>query len=139
MTDFDPELLKDLAAETAVISKELALVVQELKKNSDQPALFEKFAQMIDRIYGTAATFGMKELAGYCGTLKRICYTCAKANVPRGNLKVLRLLEIYLENVSALIKGVSDPEAMKKLNSVFQLEEKKAEKIQEEVFSFVKK
>jgi HPt (histidine-containing phosphotransfer) domain-containing protein len=139
MTEFDPELLKDLAEEIDAISRELSLVVGELKKNSEQPLLFEKFGQMIDRIYGTAATFGMKELASYCGTLKKICYACASAGVPRGNIRVLRLLEVYLENVSALVNGVADPEVMKKLSYTFLVEEKKAEKIQEEIFSFKKK
>jgi hypothetical protein len=138
MSLIDPELAKDLALEISQISLELAQVVAELKKNSDQPPLFEKFGQIVDRIFGTAGTFEMKELASYCGTLKKICYECAKAGNPRGNLRVLRLLEAYLENVNSLIKGISDPVIMKQLNFSLHLEEQKAKKIQEEILNIVK-
>jgi hypothetical protein len=114
-------------------------VVASLKKENAQPQLFEKFANIIDRIYGTAGTFGLKELASYCGTLKRICYECAKVNTPIANARVLRLLESYLQNLSDLIKGVTDPNTAKQINRSIYLEEQKAKKIQEEVFKFAKK
>ncbi len=139
MNNFDAELARDLAEEMTVLSQELAHLVMRLKENNDQPALFEKFGQIIDRIYGTAATFGMKELASYCGTLKEVCYGCASARVAQGYSRVLKLMETYIENVNALIDGVTNPEAMKKLNFGLHLEEKKAKKIQEEVFRFTKK
>jgi hypothetical protein len=135
----DPELANDLANEMRVLEVELTKVVAELKIKSDQPELFEKFGQIIDRIYGTALTFGLKELASYCGTLKKICYECAKAKIPRANSLVLKLLETFLENVSELIKGITDPTAAVKLKDAMRIEELKAQKIHEQIFSFVKK
>lgn len=139
MIEIDAELLQDLIPEIQQLSNELGQVVAELKKNSEQPALFEKFGQIIDRIYGTASTLGMKELASYCGTLKKTCYECAKANNTRANLRVLKLLETYLENVAGLIGAITNPEAAKTLNFTLHLEEQKAKKIHEEIFQFIKK
>ena len=135
----DPEMLAGLAEEMKTLESQLAPVVAELKKNNSQPELFEKFGQIIDRIYGTAATFGLKELASYCGTLKKICYECAKLKSPNANARVLRLLEAYLQNLANLIKGITDPVVAKQINHAMHLEEQKAKKIEEEIFKYVKK
>ncbi|MGZ3649743.1 MAG: Hpt domain-containing protein [Bdellovibrionota bacterium] len=136
---FDPDLIESLKEEMQDLAGQLHLVVVGLQARPDQPALYEKFGQIIDRIYGTAATFELKELASYCGTLKKICYECAKAAHPQANVRVLRLMESYLENLSDLIKSISDPETAKKVNFAMHLEEQKAKKIHEEILQYVKK
>lgn len=135
----DEELLNDLLTEMKMLGAELLPIVRSLQGDPNQPAMFEKFGQIIDRIYGTAATFGLKELASYCGTLKKICYECAKMNNARANAKVLKLLETYLGNLVTLIKGVKDPEVAKKIYHGIHIEEQKAKKIQEDIFQFIKK
>jgi chemotaxis protein histidine kinase CheA len=135
----DPEMLVDFVTEIKALEAELKVPVLSLKTNLDQPKMFEKFGQVIDRIYGTAATLGFAELATYCGTLKKTCYDCSAANNKRGQVRVLGLMETCLENLDALIKGVHDPEAQKKLTHVLHLECQKAKKLHEEVFKFTTK
>lgn len=136
---FDPELLESLKEEMHLLSGELAPVVAVLQADPDHPELYEKFAQIIDRVYGTAATFGLKELASYCGTLKKTCLETAKANNPRANARVVRLMEAYLANLSDLIRGITDPEVAKKVNYAIHLEEGRAKSIHDEILQFVKK
>jgi chemotaxis protein histidine kinase CheA len=135
----DPELLNDFAAEIRSLYDEMQAIVTSLKANHDQSPLFEKFGQIIDRIYGTAATFGFAELAGYCGTLKKTCYDCAAANNKRAQMRVVSLLETCMQNLDTLVKGIHDPEATKKLAHMLHLESQKAKKLHDEVFQFTKK
>lgn len=135
----DAELVKDFVLEIQILEKELKGIVGNLEKSLDQPAQFENFAQVIDRIYGTAATFGFKDLASYCGMLKKTCYDCSKSGNKRGQQKVLSLLKTCMENISALQAGVHDVELMKKLHHNLHLEEQKAARLYEEIFQYNKK
>lgn len=135
----DAELLNDFVAEIKSLEPELAAVVASLKTNNDQPAQFEKFGQIIDRIYGTAATFGLADLAAYCGTLKKTCYDCAASANKRPQPKVVSLLETCMLHLDALVKGIHDPEATKKIGHAIHLECQKAKKLHDEVFQFNKK
>jgi hypothetical protein len=135
----DAELIKDFIAEIQQLESELKKIVEGLEKNLEQPILFASFGQVIDRIYGTAATFGMKEFAAYCGMLKKTNYDCSKSNNKRGYQKVLGLQKTCMENIDSLIKGIHDPEVMKKINHSLHLEVQKAHKLHEEIFQFNKK
>ena len=135
----DPELLNDFASEIKSLQGSLQSIVAGLKTNHDQPKLFEQFGQIIDRIYGTAATFGFTELATYCGTLKKTSYDCAVATNKRGQPRVVSLLETCMQHLDTLVKGIHDPEATKKLSHVLHLECQKAKKLHDEIFQFTKK
>lgn len=136
----DADLLNDFVAEMKLLAPEMKALVEALKKNSEQPAAFAKFGQLIDRIYGTAATFGLKELATYCGTMKKSCYDCASApGNKRAQVRVLGLMETCMLNIDALVAGVHDPLVMQKISHTLHLECQKAKKLEEEVFKFVKK
>jgi hypothetical protein len=135
----DAELAKDFVSEVQLLETELKLIVGQLDRSLDQPKAFENFAQVIDRIYGTAATFGMKELAAYCGMLKKTCYDCAKSENKRGHQKVLGLMKTCLENIDALRRGINDPEVMKKIHHTLHLEIQKANRLHEEIFQHNKK
>ncbi len=137
-TQIDPELLNDLITEMKALTGELMPVVASLKTNPDQPALFENFGQIIDRIYGTAATVGLKELASYCGSLKKICYECGRVKNKQANARVLKLLETYLALASDLVGALASPEKAKNVNYAIHLEEQKAKKIHEDIFKFLK-
>lgn len=135
----DPELLKDFITEVGTLEAELNGVVASLRGNPDQPPLYGKFAQLIDRIYGTAGTLGFKDLAAYCGMLKKTCYACEKPEAKRAQAKVLRLMEACMENLGALIKGINDPTIIDKMRHALHLEAQKANKLHDEIFQFVKK
>lgn len=135
----DADLLNDFVAEIKSLEGELQAIVTSLKANNDQPQVIEKFGQIIDRIYGTAATFGFTDLATYCGMLKKTCYDCAASTNKRSQMRVVGLLEACMTNLDALAKGIHDPEATKRLTHVLQLECKKGKKLYDEIFQFNKK
>ncbi len=137
--NLDADLIKDFVSEIQQLESELKSIVGQLEKNVEQPNLFAQFGQVIDRIYGTAATFGMKEFSAYCGMLKKTNYDCSKSSNKRGYQKVLTLQKTFMENIDSLIKGIHDPEVMKKINHSLHLEIQKANKLHEEIFQFNKK
>lgn len=137
--NLDADLIKDFVAEIQQLEQELKQIVEGLEKDNNQPALFASFGQVIDRIYGTAATFGMKEFAAYCGMLKKTNYDCSKSTNKWGQQKVIGLQKKCMENIDSLIKGIQDLEAMKKINHSLHLEIQKANKLHEEIFQFNKK
>lgn len=135
----DPEISSAFVAEIKTLEGELNAAVDGLKKNPEQPALFEKFGQVIDRIYGTATTLGFKELGEYCGMLKKTCYECAKSNNKRAQIRVLGLLETCMQQLKTLQESIQNPEAMKTIHHSVHIEMQKGKKLQEEIFKFTNK
>ena len=134
----DPELLDAFAQEISQLEEELGIVVESLKQNIDQPQAFEKFGQLIDRIYGTAATFGFTELATYSGALKKTCYDCSVTINKRAYPRVLNLLDNCMTNLSTLKQGIHNPEIVKEINRTLHLETQRTKKLFEEIFQFDK-
>ena len=70
MIDFFVEEIHTLRAEMSLkVSK-----VMQGKLGELDLSYFAEFGQMIDRIYGTAATLGYEEIATYTKHLKDVCY-----------------------------------------------------------------
>ena len=135
----DPELIAAFAEEIQQLENDLLVVVKGLKQNIDQPPLFAKFGNLIDRIYGTAATFGFKELAAYSGAMKKTCYDCSATINKRAYSRVLIMIEKCLELLGALRVGIHDQEVDKKINYNLAVELGRGKKIYEEIFQFDKK
>jgi len=139
MSFIDPELLNDFVAEVDSLNKEMRAVVQKLSQNKDQPELYKHFSQLVDRIYGTAATFGFAELASYCGMLKKACLECGNPLNKRAQLRVFALMENCTKHLADLSKGISDPEIVQSMKHTLHIEAQKATKLHEEIFQFSKK
>lgn len=102
----DPEMLEAFKEEILVIKNELQPIVEGLKASYDKGEPFEKFGQVIDRIYGTASTLGFMEMANYCRTIKSVSYKCSQSDnmYAKGIVKGLCINAFgYLDNFSKLI------------------------------------
>jgi hypothetical protein len=107
----DPEMLAAFEEEILMIKNELQPLVATLKTQYDKGELFEKFGQVIDRIYGTASTMGFMEMASYCRAVKSISYKCSQSDnmYAKGKVKDICVNAFgYLEKFSKVIKNPSE-------------------------------
>lgn len=139
MSFIDPELLNDFVAEVNSLNAEMKTVVDQLSKNKDQPEKYKHFSQLVDRIYGTAATFGFNELATYCGMLKKTCLECGNPANKRAQLRVFALMENCITHLAELTKGISDPQLVQSMKHTLHIEYQKASKLHQEIFQFSKR
>lgn len=133
----DDDLIDDFVAECKQLGAQLHGIVKQLQANKDQPEKFAEFSNIVDRIYGTAATFGFSTFAEYCLVLKNICAKCAKTRNERAQTKVLRLIEDSIGLLVALIKSVKDEAELEKLRHTLKIEKNKVEKMEQDVFAFI--
>lgn len=94
----DPELFSEFKNEVREIEKILKNTVNVIiSSGMKDSASFEKYGQVVDRIYGTAATLGLKDFADYARTLKEVSYKCSQTKNEDAQKKVTRMLIEFLK------------------------------------------
>lgn len=131
----DKELLKEFILETMKINADLKVVSEEQsKKKTMDPALFEKYGQSIDRIYGTAMTMGFTDLGKYAKAMKDMCYLCSQSTNETAQKKVLRMMIECNEILDKVPRAVVNPLEFKNFSRVFLVETTKAERLEKTDF-----
>lgn len=135
----DPEMIAAFSEELQLIVNELTPVAESLRTNPNQPKLFEKFGQVIDRVYGTAATMGYKEIADYCRMMKSVTYKCSQSpNVyAQGQVRDLIMNAVQFMKKTQTI--VQDPAQVKKIQYAMQKERERADELQRKLFNTIKR
>ena len=134
--ELDDELIDDFIAESKELGAQMHGLVLQLKQDETQYPLYLEFSNLIDRIYGTAMTFGFEEFGNYCLAMKVVCKKCGEAEVTRAAKSVLRMMENCVQNLVNLLKSVREPDALEKFRNELSLEIKKVQRLEEEVFQF---
>lgn len=132
----DPEIIEAFKAEIVQIKAELVDVAKALEGNVNQPELFLKFAQIIDRIYGTALTLGFKNIGAYAGVMKSVCQKCGNTKIQRSMPPVFKMVKRCIENFDAIIASISRPAAFDKIQKEIELETKRAHVLDKDIFSY---
>ena len=128
----DKEMIDFFVDEIKEIKTDLSVRVDSLVTGSDKKmegGPFEEFGQMIDRIYGTAATMGFGEIASYCKALKDVCYMASQSENLKGQKKTLRMMIECIGFMETLVEAIYEPTKIKLFNKNIQIEMGKAERL----------
>ncbi len=125
----DKEILDDFIKQIRSTQLELQDISKELKLDMNKPEHFEKFGLLVDRIYGTASTLGMKNLAKYTMILKEIGYKTAQKKGNAGKPKVIGVIEssaTFFDTFCNIVQGIKKTDS---LQHTLKLELAKAENL----------
>lgn len=136
--EVDPEILEAFIEEMVSLKADLSEAVESLKENNNQPEQFTKYAQVIDRIYGTALTLGFDKVGQYTGILRDICRKTGSSKIPRAYQPVAKMLIRSMDYYDKLIQSLNDPTALDKIRHELEFETKKAQKLDNDIFAFSK-
>lgn len=93
MKRLPPELYSEFQKEVRQIQMILECCVQEIEATRmEDPKAFEEYGQVVDRIYGTAATLGLNEFAEYSKLLKTIAYKCSQTDNEMAKKKAAQMM-----------------------------------------------
>jgi chemotaxis protein histidine kinase CheA len=134
----DQELIEIFTDEIGELKKKLNPILESLKKNNQQPELFKDFSQVIDRIYGTATTMGFTEIGSYLGSVRNLSRKASTSNIPIGMQATFKISRTCMDNFDTIQESLSNTLAAKELTEIVKLENKKMQKIENEIFSFSK-
>ncbi len=124
------EMLNIFVAEINEILGTLKAVTNEqMKKKTMDKALFERYGQAIDRIYGTAMTLGFSDLGKYTKAMKDVCYMCSQYDHEVGQKKVLRMMIECNDLLEKIPSCIYNTEEFKKYSRTFTVEMAKAERL----------
>lgn len=118
MEMLDEESVEDFVNECKELGAQLHGCVKSLQDNIDDQEQFKEFGNLVDRIYGTAATFGFKDFADYCLALKQACLKVSQIDNPRAKVKTRDLMENFVTHLVSLLKSVRDEEELKRLQHI---------------------
>ena len=135
----DPEFVGYFAEEMQGLYGELLPIHESLKKNQNQPKLYEKFGQIIDRVYGTASTMKFDELAEYSRKMKNICYKCSQSTNDKAQRKVFDLVETAIKLFRDTPLHIHDPVEFKKVRYLMHVEVQKIELLERSVFHSIQR
>lgn len=129
------ELTDDFVAEIKSIHIELKVIINtQLKSPKMDKALFEKFGQLIDRIYGTAMTLGYVEIGKYLLAIKNISYLSSQSDREVGQKKALRMMMECVDNIEKICASIYKKDELKSLSRLFAGEIAKAERMEKADF-----
>lgn len=129
------DLTDDFVAEIKSIHIELKVIVNtQLKSPKMDKALFEKFGQLIDRIYGTAMTLGYVEIGKYLLAIKNISYLSSQSDREVGQKKALRMMMECVDNIEKICASIYKKDELKSLSRLFAGEIAKAERMEKADF-----
>ncbi len=132
------ELIDVFVEEIKSIHTELKTIVDtQLKSPKMDPVLFEKFGQLVDRIYGTAMTLGYKEIGQYMFAMKNISYLSSQCDREIGQKKALRMMMECVDNIEKICLSVYKKEELVNLNRLFVVEMAKAERLAKSDFQAI--
>lgn len=124
------ELVDEFVAEIKTIHKDLQLIVNtQLKSTKMEKSLFEKFGQLVDRIYGTAMTLGYIEIGKYFLAMKEISYMSSQCDREVCQKKALRMMMECVDNMEKICGCIHKKEELKSLNRLFVVEIAKVERL----------
>ncbi len=133
----DKELLNMFVDEISTIRNELAGYVSNIMKGceNDLPSEeFKHYANAIDRIYGTAATVGMPEIADYCKAMKDVTYMASYSDNSQGKKKTLRMMIEAIQLLEHIAKCIFDSTQIKTIRNKMIAEVKRAERMSKQEF-----
>ncbi|MDD4975948.1 MAG: hypothetical protein PHY93_16445 [Bacteriovorax sp.] len=136
--DEQNELIDDFVAEVKTIHRELKIIVAaQLKTPKMDKALFEKFGQLVDRIYGTATTLGFVEIGKYLLAMKNISYLSSQCDREVGQKKALRMMMECVDYIEKICSSIYKKEEVKHLNRLLLIEIAKAERLEKTDFQTI--
>ncbi len=136
MLDF---FVKEMDALRGEMSMKVSKILQGQLGELDLTC-FEDFGQIIDRIYGTAATMGFEEIATYTKYLKDVCYMASQSENTKGHRKTLQLMIECIALLEELHDCIYDEEKMYMYSRRMKVEGSRAEKLgRAEFFSIDRK
>lgn len=113
-----------------------SLISTKLEDNSK----FEEVGQMIDRVYGTAATLGLTEISEYTKAIKDVSYMASASENTSGKKKVVKFLIKYIELSDLICASIFDNKELIKINHQLNIEKSRANLLnQREFYSINKK
>ncbi|WP_290732340.1 hypothetical protein [Halobacteriovorax sp. JY17] len=137
----DTEMLTFFVDEIKQIRNSMTVSISSLieTKLADS-SKFEEVGQMVDRIYGTAATLGLTEISEYTKAVKDVSYMASASENEAGKKKVLKFLIKYVELSDLICESIFDKKELSKINLQLKIEKSKANLLnQREFFSVQKK
>jgi hypothetical protein len=131
----DEELVNDFIAEVKILHLELKVILNaQLKTPKMEKALFEKFGQLIDRIYGTSTTMGYVEIGKYLYAVKSVSYLSSQCDREVGQKKALRMMMDCVDYIEKIHMHIRNKDEMKNLYRLFVVEIAKAERMEKTEF-----
>ncbi|WP_417336753.1 hypothetical protein [Halobacteriovorax marinus] len=137
----DNEMMTFFVDEIKEIRKSMIVSISTLIETKlEDGSKFEEFGQMIDRIYGTAATLGLTEISEYTKAVKDVSYMASVSENESGKKKVVRSLIKYIELSDLICASIFDKKELAKINHQLKLEKSRAQNLnQREFYSIDKK
>jgi hypothetical protein len=124
------ELIDAFISEVKTIHLELKVIVTaQLKTPKMDKALFEKFGQLIDRIYGTATTLGYVDIGKYLLAVKSVSYLSSQCDREIGQKKALRMMMECVDYIEKIYININNKEALKNLYRLLLGEIAKADRL----------
>lgn len=133
----DKELLKDFQEEVLKIKGELSSYISAMMKTkieSVDVSYFGKYGQAIDRIYGTAATFGFKDIADYCLAMKEVTYMASQSTNVMGHKKTIKMMIESIALLEELSGSLEDEQKLKLYKNKIIMEVKRVERMNKQEF-----
>lgn len=110
-----------------------------IKSKMENARYFEECGQLVDRIYGTAATLGFKEISEYTRSVKEVSYMASASSNFNGKKKAVKFLIKYIEMSDAICDSIFDKEGIKKINHLLNIEKSRADLLNRKEFYSVDK
>ena len=134
-----PEMMSVFRDELSVISGILEPIAEKLRINPNQPPLYQEFGQVIDRVYGTAATLGLKEVAEYCRSMKTLTYKCSQTHAVHSMSQVRDMVLVSVQLIKKVQQITNEPNQIKKIQYTLQKERERAEEISRKLLGAIKR
>ena len=136
----DNEMIEIFIDEIKALKGEMSLTISKLIQSKlEERAHFEKFGQLVDRIYGTAMTLGHIEIGEYTKSMKDVAYMASASENEKGHQKTVRAMIKYIELNDEICDCLLQPEKMAPLNFKLSQEKSKVEILNKREFFSVQK
>lgn len=136
----DKEMLTFFVDEIKEIRKGMVKAISDLIESKlEDSSKFEDFGQMVDRIYGTAATLGLKEIGEYTKAVKDVSYMASVSDNEAGKKKVMKFLIKYVELSDQICECIFNEDELSKINRLLNVEKSRAELLNRKEFFSVQK
>lgn len=133
-------MLDEFVAEMTEINREMSIKISKLiETKMESTTDFESLGQMVDRIYGTAATLGFKHIAEYTLALKEIAYMASDSNNETGKKKTIKMFITYMDLSKRICEVIYDEKNLAELTFMIKQEVSRAELLNRKEFYSVKK
>ncbi|WP_127714049.1 hypothetical protein [Halobacteriovorax sp. HLS] len=136
----DNEMKTFFVDEIKEIRKNMTMAISSLiESKMENNSGFETFGQLVDRIYGTAATLGLKEISEYMKAVKDVSYMASASENESGKKKTVKFLIKYVELSDQICEAIYNTEELAKINRLLNVEKSRAELLNRKEFFSVQK